>query len=200
MERRRGAPFVVKVLDFGIAKVLAEAKTAATAPLGTPLWMAPEQTQAGASIGAPTDVWALGLVAFRLLSGRIYWSSSYLDGASTFMLMREILFEPLGVASDRSAQLGGAELPPGFDGWFARCVVREVPQRFPDAATNAHRPWSRVHTVRRTAAGICRERVALGRSCAEAAFTAAHFLRISSSISAVSARSTISAGSPLGTA
>jgi serine/threonine protein kinase len=123
----------VKILDFGIAKVLAETATAGTEAIGTPLWMAPEQTQAGASIGPPTDVWALGLIAFRLLAGRVYWTSSQMEGASTFMLMREVLFEPLVAASARSAQIGGAPLPPSFDAWFARCVARDVAQRFPDA-------------------------------------------------------------------
>ena len=41
--------------------------------MGTPLWMAPEQTARGVKIAPPTDVWAIGLIAFQLLTGRHYW-------------------------------------------------------------------------------------------------------------------------------
>ncbi|MEI9951724.1 MAG: AgmX/PglI C-terminal domain-containing protein [Pseudomonadota bacterium] len=129
--RRRGAPFMVKVLDFGIAKVLAEAKTL-TSAIGTPLWMAPEQAEAGHAIAPMTDVWALGLIAFNLLTGGMYWKGAA-EGASTFALMREILFEPLVPATVRAAELGVA-LPDGFDAWFARCVVRAAGERYRDAS------------------------------------------------------------------
>jgi serine/threonine-protein kinase len=50
VSRRRGVPFTIKVLDFGIAKLVQENKTAATvtAAIGSPFWMAPEQAQRGA--------------------------------------------------------------------------------------------------------------------------------------------------------
>src|SRR5690606_13231898 len=49
----------VKILDFGIAKVLAEATASTPLPVGvgTPRWMAPEQTES-ASVSPATDVWA----------------------------------------------------------------------------------------------------------------------------------------------
>jgi TPR repeat protein/tRNA A-37 threonylcarbamoyl transferase component Bud32 len=132
---REGATLTVKVLDFGIAKVLAEAKTTFTAAIGTPMWMAPEQTTPNAGIGPQADVWALGLIAFRMLTGRIYWVAGNAEGANTASLMREILLEPVIPASARAAQLGvGHLLPPGFDAWFARCVNREVGPRFATAA------------------------------------------------------------------
>src|SRR5262249_34741804 len=67
--RRAGEPFTVKVLDFGIAKVIRESKLAATttSSVGSPLWMAPEQTRPD-RISAATDVWALGLIAFYVLA------------------------------------------------------------------------------------------------------------------------------------
>ena len=48
--RREGARYTVKVLDFGIAKVVAEAKPSATKAIGTPLWMAPEQSKTGEQV------------------------------------------------------------------------------------------------------------------------------------------------------
>ncbi len=73
----------LKVLDFGIAKVSAEGKQAtATMQGGSPQYMAPEQTERDGQIGPATDVWAFGLIAFRLLVGHTYWHGD--DGARIF--------------------------------------------------------------------------------------------------------------------
>jgi serine/threonine protein kinase len=67
---------LVKILDFGISKVIdasrAESKlklTRAGTVVGTPQYMSPEQAQ-GYSVDARTDVWALGLVLYEMLAGR----------------------------------------------------------------------------------------------------------------------------------
>ncbi|WP_437619342.1 serine/threonine protein kinase [Sorangium sp. So ce1151] len=129
------APWSVKVLDFGIARVAAEANTMATASLGTPLWMAPEQTEARGQITPATDVWALGLIAFAMLTGRMYWRAANDPmGVAMPVLLREILIEPIDPASVRATALGraGCVVHP-FDAWFARCVAREPSHRFPTA-------------------------------------------------------------------
>lgn len=132
--RSVSGPVSVKVLDFGIAKVIAEAKATATAALGTPLWMAPEQTDPRAPVTPASDVWSLGLIAFTALTGCVYWRTASDPHAAMTALMREILFEPLERASVRAAELGrGGLIPGGFDGWFARCVQREASQRFASA-------------------------------------------------------------------
>ena len=127
-----GMPFVVKVLDFGIAKIREAAQTALTAPLGTPLYMAPEQ-YAGSGIDLPTDVWALGLIAFYLLTGNLYWLTPRRASASAHQMMYEVCHEPIVAASARAAQLGTVALPDGFDGWFSRCVAPHPSQRFSHA-------------------------------------------------------------------
>ena len=132
--RRRGVPFTVKVLDFGIAKIVAESSTTHTEAVGSPMWMAPEQTTQDHEILPATDVWALGLLTFRLLTGRYYWKAPNKPGATTAMLFREILIEPLPSAAQRAAEHGVAGLPKGFDSWFGRCVAREPHSRFPNAA------------------------------------------------------------------
>ncbi len=131
------ARFVLKVLDFGIAKIMtSDAST--TKAVGTPLWMAPEQTQAGANISPATDVWALGLIAFRLLTGRLYWKGANELEPKGIVVMREILFDALAPASVRARELGGAALPAGFDEWFAHTVVRDPSVRF----ANARAAWA----------------------------------------------------------
>ncbi len=132
--RREGSAYTVKILDFGIAKVIGESRTAAmsTSTLGSPLWMAPEQAEQGA-IRPATDVWALGLIAFYALTGAYYWRIAHGDFAIA-MLLKEIFVDPLDPASVRAALYGrAAMIPPGFDAWFSRCVVRDPAQRFHDA-------------------------------------------------------------------
>lgn len=64
---------LLKVADFGIAKVLSGERTMATAAgkaLGTPSYMAPERAR-GEDASPATDVYALGSTLYRLLSGRL---------------------------------------------------------------------------------------------------------------------------------
>jgi formylglycine-generating enzyme required for sulfatase activity/predicted Ser/Thr protein kinase len=59
-----------KVTDFGLARGLdASGRTRTGAILGTPAYMAPEQSQ-GKQAGPATDVWALGVILYELLTGR----------------------------------------------------------------------------------------------------------------------------------
>ncbi len=130
--RRARAQITVKVLDFGIAKLLAEVSTARTAAIGTPLWMAPEQSDADHVVSPATDVWALGLLYFYLFVGKPYWRTA--EAGNLQATMREVLFEPLAPASERAAQIEPSRIiPDGFDAVFARSVVRDQRERFPDA-------------------------------------------------------------------
>jgi serine/threonine protein kinase len=128
------APFTVKVLDFGIAKVTSEVISQNTGTMGTPIWMAPEQTGPGHEIAPATDVWALGLIAYFALTGRCFWRSASDTHASMQMLLREILIDPIPPLRDRASEQGVLEfLPEGFDRWFALCVRRETGERFANA-------------------------------------------------------------------
>jgi Ca-activated chloride channel family protein len=128
-----GLSYVVKVLDFGIAKMLTESKTTKTAAVGTPLYMAPEQYEAG-HVCPATDVWALGLIAFELLTGRSYWKAAKDGSATPATIMYETCLGDLVPPSSRCVDLGvTADLPAGFDEWFCRCVQRKPDLRFLDA-------------------------------------------------------------------
>ncbi|HEX2733893.1 MAG TPA: protein kinase [Polyangiaceae bacterium] len=133
--RRADVRFTVKILDFGIAKVVQETKSVATTAIGTPLWMAPEQTESGVRVSPRTDVWPLGLIAFYLFTGRYYWRSAGEPDTSLMAILREVLMGPLDAPSSRSAEFGnGNSLPPGFDEWFLRCLSRSPNERFANAA------------------------------------------------------------------
>ncbi|HNS99326.1 MAG TPA: bifunctional serine/threonine-protein kinase/formylglycine-generating enzyme family protein [Polyangiaceae bacterium] len=133
--RRVGAPFVVKVLDFGIAKLLSESRPASqTMSVGTPGWLAPEQLEHGITSPA-ADVWALGLLCYFVFTGARFWVRENEENASVQMLLFEMVMAPIPTASARAAEQQRAHLlPPGFDAWFAKCLVRDPTQRFADAA------------------------------------------------------------------
>jgi len=78
LHKPAGDTFVVKVLDFGVAKALSRASVSDTEVpsltdsgivMGTPYYMAPEQAT-GDRVGAPTDVYACCIVMFEALTGR----------------------------------------------------------------------------------------------------------------------------------
>jgi serine/threonine protein kinase len=73
LSRERPWPGIPKVADFGIAKVLGASNiaTATNARMGTPGYMAPEQARNAKDAGASADVWALGVMLWQLLAGRL---------------------------------------------------------------------------------------------------------------------------------
>jgi len=133
--KRAGMPFMVKILDFGIAKIVEGSRSGATQTetVGSPMWMAPEQLDARRP-SPRTDVWALGLIAFWALTGKYYWHAAHKTEANVQAMFVEQLFKPIEPASVRAQAYGvGDALPAGFDAWFARCTVREESSRFADA-------------------------------------------------------------------
>jgi serine/threonine protein kinase len=69
----RKEPDFVKVLDFGIAKQLDEGMNTVSQLMGTPLYMAPET---GASIDERTDIYALGVIFYRMFTGVLPFEGS----------------------------------------------------------------------------------------------------------------------------
>jgi serine/threonine-protein kinase len=122
--REDGSP-LVKILDFGIAKMAAEASlTLSDTFLGTPGFMAPEQTDSkGSPVTFQADLYSLGHVSFKLLIGRNYWR----DGSLT-QLLAQVLVEPMPPPVERGSNLG-----PAFDEWFLRACNRDPKKRFGSA-------------------------------------------------------------------
>lgn len=132
--RMVGVPFLVKLLDFGIAKVILEARPNPTMALGSPYWMAPEQIDGRRPVSPATDVWALGLLTFRFLTGHLYWKALRSGNESPLLVFQEMITGRYTPPTERLRELGlTATLPEGFDGWFLRCLAQDPSRRFPDA-------------------------------------------------------------------
>ena len=117
-----GAPHLS---DFGLAKGLDEAThlTQTGTILGTPLYMSPEQAM-GTTAGPAADQYSLGIVAYRLLAGRLPFEKE-----PTPVLLRRTVFEAMPPPS--SIRPG---LPPGVDAVFARVLAKAPEGRFPSCA------------------------------------------------------------------
>ncbi len=119
----------LKILDFGIAKVVARQDKITTGFMGTPLYMAPEQLAEDGEISGRSDTYALAQLAFTMLVGTPYWDLESREGSGLYKLAARIargLPEP---ASARARRFGQS-LPASFDAWFAKATARDPKDRF----------------------------------------------------------------------
>jgi len=111
---------VVKVLDFGIAKILDAATESLTqSPIGTPQYMSPEQCSSG-EVDSRTDIYALGILLFKMLTGRVPFSSDKLH----ILLKKHISEEPPLPSSLNPA------VPEELDGVVLKAIRKEREDRF----------------------------------------------------------------------
>lgn len=124
----------VKIVDFGIAKIAHESLGAAetTRALGTPVYMAPEQIRGDPMIGTRADLYALGHVAYTLLTGASYWSVEHAQLSTVYGLLLAIAAGAKQPPSLRALDRG-VVLPGGFDAWFARATALDPALRFESA-------------------------------------------------------------------
>jgi serine/threonine protein kinase len=70
---RDNGQLLVKLLDFGVSKLLSDRSSARItgtgAPIGTPLYMSPEQAEGNPDVDGRADIWSLGAVLYEALSG-----------------------------------------------------------------------------------------------------------------------------------
>lgn len=133
LTQREDGSVRIKVLDFGISKVVGDGSPNArsTATLGTPLYMAPEQAL-GEGVGPASDLYALGLIAYSMLTAVPYWSeeAALMDNMVAFVM--RITKGPQEPPSQRSLRTAHP-LPQRFDRWFATATHRDPTRRFQSA-------------------------------------------------------------------
>ena len=110
----------VKILDFGLVKSIVDEQsqtiTRSLRILGTPQYMAPERLRDPADVDARADVYAVGAVAFFLLSGRRMFETE-----DTLALTTRVLNEVPPPLSTVAAQ----QIPPELDALVAACLEKE---------------------------------------------------------------------------
>ena len=119
---------VVKVLDFGVAALMSGAPadlhvTRAGGVVGTPHYMAPEQVRGSKGIDYRADLWSLGVVAYRSLTGRLPF-----DAEAFGELLIQICTDPVPPPSKLLPELG-----PDADRFFERALARDPAKRFGSA-------------------------------------------------------------------
>jgi eukaryotic-like serine/threonine-protein kinase len=127
--RRPNGQLCIKVLDFGISKLTVGDPTGvdgemtrSNALLGTPFYMSPEQMRSSRRVDARSDIWSLGVILYKLLTGRQpFTAESFAD-----LAIRIATESPEPLRSLRP------EIPPGLERIVAKCLQKDADQRFCD--------------------------------------------------------------------
>jgi serine/threonine-protein kinase len=119
--------FLLKILDFGIAKqtnmARAENVTSTGTMVGTPEYMSPEQVLSSRSVDFKSDLWAVGVVAYHCLCGRVPFRGETLG--SLCVAIASAKFAP--------PTQHRAELPAAVDRWFEMALATDPERRHASA-------------------------------------------------------------------
>jgi hypothetical protein len=125
---RSSGPPIVKVLDFGISKSTVPASegqlTKTSAVMGSPLYISPEQIASARTVDVRSDVWALGVVLFELLSATLPFMGETLTEVIAAVLQRDHV--PLRAAR--------SDVPAALEAVVHRCLMKDPATRFASVA------------------------------------------------------------------
>ena len=111
---------VVKILDFGLAKLSGQSRlTKTTSTLGTLAYMSPEQTR-GEEVDYRTDIWPLGVVLFEILTGKLPFKGVY-DSAIMYSILND---SPIPITQYRS------DIPSSIEQMIGKALEKDKTQRY----------------------------------------------------------------------
>ncbi len=125
----------IKILDFGLAKLIAEGSEERTMNHGTPLYMPPEQLRGLGNIDGRADLYAVAHIAYQLLSGEPYWMEDWTGAGAFFNFMRHTARGPAEPPSERAQRRNQVTLPKAFDAWFLKGAAAHPDNRYSSAMT-----------------------------------------------------------------
>jgi tRNA A-37 threonylcarbamoyl transferase component Bud32 len=124
---------LAKVVDFGIAKMLADSQegslTRTGAVCGTPRYLSPEQIS-GEKAGPASDLYALGIVLYEMLAG----AHPFAGPTPAKVMLQHVQEQPMPVARRRP----GVRLPEALDRFLSRALEKEPDRRHGSAADFRH--------------------------------------------------------------
>jgi serine/threonine-protein kinase len=141
--RPDGSP-LVKILDFGISRVepdpakdTLDTLTSTTTSMGSPAYMSPEQIRAAREVDARTDIWSLGVVLHKLLTGNLPFPA----GGAMELLAKILTEEPDPLPTT------ALEIPSELGAVVRRCLEKDREKRFSDvgALAEALAPFAAEH-------------------------------------------------------
>ena len=110
---------VLKITDFGIARITDSSKTKTGVVMGTPAYMAPEQIR-GLQIDGRVDLYSLGVMAYQLITGYLPY-----EGESIHDLVYKIVNGPVPRAS-----VLRPDIPPSLDDVLVKAMAKDAADRF----------------------------------------------------------------------
>jgi serine/threonine-protein kinase len=116
---------VVKVMDFGVARVVESDMTAAGSVLGTPSYMSPEQVN-GERVDGRSDVFSLGVVLYQLLAGM----TPFRGGSLSEIMMAIIQKDPPAPSTVDPAR----KVSPEWDPIVLKALAKDPGSRYQSAA------------------------------------------------------------------
>ncbi len=122
-------PPIVKVMDFGISKMVLEGDelTQTETTLGTPQYMAPEQVLSSKSIDHRADIWSMGVVLYKAITGQYPFRG---DGAAQMAVA-------IATTAPRHVSDADPSIPKGLADAIMRALARHPSDRFQDMASFA---------------------------------------------------------------
>jgi serine/threonine-protein kinase len=125
-----GGP-LVKILDFGISKLVADSEriTASSTVMGSPHYMSPEQIKSVKNVDARTDVWAVGVILYELVTGKLPFDADSMPG-----IVAAIVTEP---PTPPTAHV--PDLPRDLEAVILACLEKDRNKRVRDVAELAER-------------------------------------------------------------